>query len=164
MHLFLTMVARTKKPAASVATEVTPPAKPQTKTKVAPPAPAPVEATSAPAASRTKAKTKTQVWMLHDPETMASAGKYNSATHRNAALKAATKGFKTILLRETNTKEVQEYEGSTVPLSEPKRIPRGDREIVYTKKPAVKFIRSYEFAGATDDDPRTDDKENVPVS
>lgn len=124
------------------------------------------------AAEKTRTKKPTLVWMLHDPETMASAGKYNSATHRNAALKAATKGFKTILLRETNTKEIQEYEGSTVPLPEPKRIPRGDREIVYTKKPAVKFIRSYEYSGATEDEPlcnrrlsepREEEKENLPA-
>lgn len=94
-----------------------------------------------------KAKKPTLTFMLHHPDTMADAGKYNSTSHRNAALKAATKGFNTILLRQTNTKTIHKYEGSVIKLDEPKQIPRGDRFITYAKKPVAKFVESFEYDG-----------------
>lgn len=114
---------------------------------------------SRPGEATTMATTKkpTVTFMLHDPETMASAGKYNSNSHRNAALKAASKGFTDIHLRQTKTKTVFHYEGSTMALAEPKLIQRGGRTIPYSKKRAAKFIRSYEYQGAPVDEeqPRT---------
>lgn len=97
-------------------------------------------------------KKPTVTFMLHDPETMASAGKYNSNSHRNAALKAASKGFTDIHLRQTKTKTVFHYEGSTTALAEPKLIQRGGRTIPYSKKRAAKFIKSYEYQGAPIDE------------
>lgn len=104
-----------------------------------------------------KVKKPTLTFMLHHPDTMADAGKYNSTSHRNAALKAATKGFETILLRQTNTKTIHKYEGSVIKLDEPKQIPRGDRFITYAKKPVAKFVESFEYDGnvAQEADPPT---------
>ena len=93
-----------------------------------------------------KAKKPVSTWMLHCPKTMASVGKYNSASHRNAALKAATKGFTTIWLRPTNTKKIYVYEGSVTPV-ETKMISRGDRVIPYSKKPCAKFVETFEYTG-----------------
>ena len=94
-----------------------------------------------------KVKKPTLTYMLHDPETMENAGKYNSTSHRNAALKAATKGFTRILLRRTKTKLIYEYAGEANVLDEPKVVPRGNRNIVYAKKPKAKFVKSFEYNG-----------------
>lgn len=92
-----------------------------------------------------------KTFMLHEPGTMAFAGKYNSATHRYAALKAATNGFKEILLRQTNTKIVHRYTGSETILKEPRVVKRRDREIVYSKKPHAVYEGSFEYKGAEDE-------------
>lgn len=86
-------------------------------------------------------------FMLHDPETMANLGKFVSTDYRYAALKAATRGRKRILLRKTNTKEVREYTGEIVPLAKPKVIQRMGREIVYRKKPKVSLVRGFVYKG-----------------
>lgn len=91
-------------------------------------------------------------FMLHDPEDMSSMGKYQSTDYRYAALKAASKGWEKILLRKTNSKEVREFSGTNLPLDTPKEINRGDRVITYTKKPAVKFLRKFTFAGDVEDE------------
>lgn len=123
-------------------------------------------ATPAPVPQKAKAprtKKPTLTFMLHDPETMASAGKYNSTSHRNAALKAATKGFTNILLRQTNTKTIYRYEGGSIKLDDPKNVPRGGRQIVYSKRPVASFKESFEYNGpklANESSPSDNDKEN----
>ena len=97
-------------------------------------------------------------YMLHDPATMAFAGKYNSASHRYAALKAATKGVENILLRQTNTKVVHKYQGSTEPLDKPRIVKRKDREIGYSKKPKAVYLGHFDYDGKLPDE---DNKENV---
>lgn len=100
-----------------------------------------------------------KTFMLHEPGTMAFAGKYNSATHRYAALKAATNGFREILLRQTNTKIVHRYTGSETVLKEPRVVKRRDREIVYSKKPHAVYEGSFEYKGAEDEKEEKEEKE-----
>ena len=78
-------------------------------------------------------------FMLHDPTTFASLGKYVSTDARYSALKAASRGIEDIYLRKTNSKIVYHYTGSVVNLDEPQIVMRGKRQIQYTKKPVVKF-------------------------
>lgn len=90
--------------------------------------------------------------MLHDPKDLSSLGKYQSTDFRYAALKVASRGHKSILLRKTNTKEIREFTGDVVALDTPKEIHRGDRVIKYTKKPVVKFVKKWVYQGAIADD------------
>lgn len=107
--------------------------------------------------SNTKANNKNtekkkQTFMLHKPDDMISIGRFVTnavGDWRAAALKAASRGHTRILLRKTGTKEVREYEGRKDPI-EPKTINRGDRQITYTHRPAVKFVKSFIYEGATD--------------
>jgi hypothetical protein len=74
-----------------------------------------------------------------------SLGKYVSTDYRYAALKCASRGFKDILLRKTNSKVIYHYTGDILQLSEPQRVKRGDREIQYSKKPTVKFVNKFVY-------------------
>jgi hypothetical protein len=118
----------------------------------APSAPAPATAAAAAATQITKTRKPKCTFMLHDPKDLSSLGKYQSTDFRYAALKVASRGHKAILLRKTNTKEMREFTGDVVPLDAPKEIHRGDRVIKYTKKPVVKFVKKWVYAGAVDDD------------
>lgn len=91
-------------------------------------------------------------FMLHNPDDMSSKGKYVSTDYRYAALKAASRGHGKIYLRKTNTKEVRMFEGSIVPLTNPKKIHRGDRVIEYNRKPTVKYVGSFVFEGQLPED------------
>lgn len=91
-------------------------------------------------------------FMLHDPKDLSSLGKYQSTDFRYAALKVASRGHKSILLRKTNTKEIREFTGDVVALDTPKEIHRGDRVIKYTKKPVVKFVKKWVYQGAINED------------
>lgn len=93
-----------------------------------------------------------RTFMLHDPKDLSSLGKYQSTDFRYAALKVASRGHKKILLRETNTKEIREFQGDIVPLAAPKEIKRGDRTITYSKKPVVKFAKKWVYNGPLGDD------------
>lgn len=77
-------------------------------------------------------------------------GKYRSSSHRYAALKAAKTGLEEILLRQTNTKTVHKYTGKVLTLDKPRVVMRGDREIVYRKKPVATYHGSFEFTGKLD--------------
>lgn len=90
-------------------------------------------------------------FMLHDPSDLSSLGKYQSTDFRYAALKVASRGYKQILLRKTNTKEIREFKGDILQLDQPKEIHRGDRVIKYSKKPVVKFVKKWVYQGALDD-------------
>lgn len=110
---------------------------------------APAPAPAAPAAKNKKPKC---TFMLHDPADFSSLGKYQSTDFRYAALKVASRGHKTILLRKTNSKEMREFVGDVVALDTPKEIHRGDRVIKYTRKPTVKFVRTFVFQGEVADE------------
>ena len=100
-------------------------------------------------------------YMLHDPKTFASLGKYVSTDARYSALKAASRGVEDIYLRKTNTKIIFHYKGSVVNLDKPQVVLRGTREIVYSKKPVVKFQKKFVYEGDLDldgQDVETDEK------
>lgn len=90
-------------------------------------------------------------YMLHDPSSMESLGKYVSTDYRYAALKVISRwhkhGLRRILLRRTNSKEIHEFEGSVVPLPQPKVIQRAGHEIVYHHKPDAKFVKAWVYEG-----------------
>jgi len=90
-------------------------------------------------------------FMLHNADTFESLGKFVSTDFRYSALKVASRGHKKILLRKTNSKIVYEYTGDVVDI-EPTIVKRGEREIRYTKKPVVKFIRKFVYDGEIPDD------------
>lgn len=98
-------------------------------------------------------------FMLHDPKTFVSLGKYVSTDYRYAALKVASRGIKDIYLRKTNTKIVYVYEGKVVELETPQVVTRGERQITYTKKPTVSFVRKYVYTGDIDEE---QEPSNVP--
>jgi hypothetical protein len=89
-------------------------------------------------------------FMLHDPKTFESLGKYVSTDARYSALKAASRGITTILLRKTNSKIIYKYKGEVVVLDTPQVVMRGTRKIEYTKKPVVKFQEKFVYQGSMD--------------
>lgn len=103
----------------------------------------------APAAAGTKkrAARPRSCFMLHAPETFVPLGKFQSSDARYAALKAASRGHTDILLRQTNTRIISQYEGRVQTLDEPHVTVRQGREITYTKKPVVKFVKKFPFEG-----------------
>jgi hypothetical protein len=107
----------------------------------------PAVATETKKATRNKRPRLT--FMLHAPDTYENLGKFQSSDARYAALKCASRGHKNILLRQTNTSQIVEYEGSVQDLDVPKEITRGDppRTIRYTKKPVVRFVKKYVYTG-----------------
>jgi hypothetical protein len=95
-------------------------------------------------------------FMLHDCKTMEAIGKLVSVDYRYGALKACSRINKLpesckgeeestcrIWLRRTNTKIIREYIGKVVTLDTPQVVVRQNREIVYTKRPSVKFVKSW---------------------
>lgn len=99
-----------------------------------------------------KKKKEKKTFMLHHPDTFASLGKFVSTDFRYAALKAASRGHKKILLRITDTKLVYEFQGDIVELEIPQIVKRGEREISYNKKPTVKFVQKFIYNGPVKDD------------
>jgi len=91
-----------------------------------------------------------RTFMLHSVTDMSALGRFTSTDWRYAALKAASRNHTTIILRQTGTREVREFEGSRVEI-EPKVIERGGRTITYTHRPQVKFIKKFFYAGEIDE-------------
>jgi GTPase len=104
-----------------------------------------------------RAKKPKSTFMLHDPVDFHPLGKFISTDYRYAALKTASRGVTKILLRKTNTKTIREFEGRIITLDTPKEIVRGNRTIVYAKKPAVKFVKSFLYAGPAVDGPEEEE-------
>ena len=113
-------------------------------------APAPAPAAPASANANANAKRNKRTFMLHEPSSMSALGRFVSTDWRYGALKAASRGHTKILLRQTGTREVREFNGSRVEI-EPKEITRGGRTIVYTHRPQVKFVSKFVYTGAIDD-------------
>lgn len=95
-------------------------------------------------------------FMLHDPKSLEPIAKMTSADPRYCALKVASRmaklpesckgdeeGTVKIWLRKTNTKVLREYVGTTITLETPQKIVRAGREIVYTRRPSVKFVKTW---------------------
>jgi hypothetical protein len=108
---------------------------------------------TAPSASVAKVKQQKpkKTFMLHDPLTFESKGKFKSTDFRYAALKAASRGYKDIRLRITDTKLVYQFAGDIITLDKPQKVKRGEREIEYKKKPSVKFVTKYLYSGEIDE-------------
>lgn len=105
---------------------------------------------SVPKVSKSKEKKPKRTFMLHSPEDMTALGRFISTDWRYAALKAASRGHTNILLRQTGTREVRNFEGAKIPI-EPKEITRGGRVIRYTNRPSVTFKNKFIYSGAVDD-------------
>ena len=118
------------------------------------------EQTNAP---KPRIKKEKHTFMLHDPANFQSLGKFVSTDFRYSALKVASRGHTRILLRKTNTKIVYEYSGKVVDLETPQIVKRGEREIKYTKKPVVKFVRKYVYDGEIPAD-ETEDAQPAPMA
>ena len=114
------------------------------------------ETPAPPAAAPTKTRKPKHTFMLHDPITLVAIAKMSSADPRYCALKVASRmaklpetckgdeeGTVKIWLRKTNTKIIREYVGTTIQLETPQKIVRAGREIVYTRRPSVRFIKSW---------------------
>jgi hypothetical protein len=132
-------------------------------TTIPPPAPmnAPAVAPPKKNAPAPKNKKPKRTFMLHSPVDMSALGRFVSTDWRYAGLKAASRGHTKILLRQTGTREVREFEGSKVEIP-PKTIVRGTREIVYNNRPAVKFVRKFTYAGAVDDNAKVANNPTAP--
>lgn len=113
-------------------------------------APTSTQQTTGPKARAPRTRRERVTFMLHKPGTYESLGKFQSSDPRYAALKCSSRGHTKILLRQTNTRLIYEYDGKVVDLETPKEITRGDppRTITYTKKPTVKFVRKYVYEGS----------------
>lgn len=109
-----------------------------------------------PVSQGTKPKKPKSTFMLHDPISLASIAKLSSADPRYCALKVASRmaklpesckgeeeGTVKIWLRKTNTKVIREYIGTTLALDTPQKIVRAGREIIYTRRPSVRFVKSW---------------------
>lgn len=105
----------------------------------------------------TKTPKQKFTFMLHDPKTFESLGKYVSTDARYSALKAASRGVKDIYLRKTNSKIIYKYKGDVVTLDTPQVVKRGTREIKYYKKPVVKFQEKFVYQGNVDLDAAEED-------
>jgi hypothetical protein len=90
-------------------------------------------------------------FMLHSKHPYECLGKYVSSDYRYAALKAASRGIEEIYLRKTNSKIFYVYSGKVVTLDKPQIVKRGEREIMYTKKPTVTFLRKFVYTGDAGD-------------
>lgn len=113
--------------------------------------------TTAAAAAATKKKRRT--FVLHDPTSMAVLARMRGVDPRYSALKAASRGHTDIHLREAGTRVVRKYEGLVQTLDTPSIVKRGEREIVYTKRPRAHLKQKYVWNGpsAADDDDQDDD-------
>ena len=116
----------------------------------------------------------------HDPDSFRVLNRVQASEFRYAALKCVTNQNKLknkgelppgcllpdgrfrILLRQTNTRVIREYVGEICELENPQVVLRDGREIRYTKKPKVSFVRSYIYSGSTENlHDIQDDKENA---
>ena len=98
-------------------------------------------------------------YMLHDATTMKPVGRFASTTSRGAAMKAASRGYTTILLRETGTKKIHKYAGEKVELEKPREVNRDGKIITYKYASVVKADgKPYIYEGHVDE--TTDVPEN----
>ena len=115
-----------------------------------------IDTTAIDTAAGQKQPKKKSTFMLHDPISMGSICKLNAQDWRYSALKVASRinkmpestkgeeeGTIKIWLRKTNTKLMREYIGRVITLETPQEVLRAGRKITYTKRPQVKFVRSW---------------------
>ncbi len=83
-----------------------------------------------------------KIFVLHDKKLRRKTTKYVSTTAKGAALKAASKGYKDIILREVGTDVFLFFKGSRVKLDVPKKVKIGKELVVFKHKPKVVFKKS----------------------
>ena len=93
-------------------------------------------------APRPKRKTNKCTYILHGPDNEVMAH-YRSTSHRNAALKAASKKVTVIRIRRSGDKTVRIFEGTL--LDAPRTVKRGDKEICYKFQPRVRYLEAVPF-------------------
>lgn len=114
-----------------------------------------------------RSKKEKKTFTSHCPESFRVINRVQASEFRYAALKCVTNQNKLlkkeqlpsgclmpdgrfrILLRQTNTRLIREYVGEICELENPQVVQRQGREIKYTKKPKVSFVRSFIFDGST---------------
>ena len=106
-----------------------------------------------PAAKKKNNNTATKkTFMLHAP-TGEALGNFTGNNYRSAAMKAASKLCKStepkeLHLRRTGDRKVKVFLGYSQVLDRPQEVKRGDKTVIYTKKPAVRFTKQvYEYQG-----------------
>ena len=88
-----------------------------------------------------KKKRDKKNFSLIDPDTKKTISKFTTFGFREAALKAASRKYTVIVLRNDDGK-IKTYEGEIQELENPKTIKRGEREVLFTKKPTVKHVKN----------------------
>lgn len=124
--------------------------------------------------STTTNKKEKKTFTSHCPDSFKVINRVQASEFRYAALKCVTNQNKLlkkeqlpagcllpdgrfrILLRQTNTRLIREYVGQVCELENPQVVQRQGREIKYTKKPKVSFVRSFIYDSAI---PAVDDDE-----
>ena len=115
-------------------------------------------------------------FMLHDCTTMEAIGKLVSVDYRYGALKACSRinklpdsckgeeeGTVKLWLRRTNTKIIREYVGKVVTLETPQVVVRQNREIIYTKRPSVKYIKQWVWEDTPTNASSAEEESTVPT-
>jgi hypothetical protein len=108
------------------------------------------------------AKRAKRNFVLLDPETKAVIGKFVAYGFREAALKAATRGHTEIVLQNVEKKRIRVYEGAMKTLDEPKRVTRGSREVVFSRRPFVKHVKP--VAQESEPEPESEESEGLEES
>lgn len=126
--------------------------------------------------STTTNKKEKKTFTSHCPDSFKVINRVQASEFRYAALKCVTNQNKLlkkeqlptgcllpdgrfrILLRQTNTRLIREYVGQVCELENPQVVQRQGREIKYTKKPKVSFVRSFIYDSAI---PAVDDDESA---
>jgi hypothetical protein len=88
-------------------------------------------------------------FILLDAKHKDTASVFSGAAPAVAAKKAASRGHKKILLRETGSKDVHEFKGKVAKLMEPKVVTIAGKEVKYTKEASVVKVRKFSL-----DDPK----------
>ena len=125
---------------------------------MASPAPAPVAAEPVPVAAAAAAEpaaepavdppakkkrvTNKATYLVHGEDNSVLA-RYRSTSHRNAALKAASKKHTVIRIRKAGDDFVRIFDGAII--EAPRTVVRGGREITYRTQSRVKFVRQEPF-------------------
>lgn len=84
-------------------------------------------------------------FVLLDSHNKDTSSAFAGTSPSAAAKKAAIRGHKKILLRETGTKDVHHYKGKIVKLKIPKVVTHcaGKREVVYSKQAVVTKVAKF---------------------
>ena len=94
-------------------------------------------------------KREKRTFSLLDPEDHSTViGKFTSHGYREAALKAASRGHKNIVLRAADVQDkIRTFSGEIVTLTDPKVVQKANRTITFNKRPSVKYLQTIKLGG-----------------